>query len=336
MRMRRRSGIGILVGSWLLALGCGPTYEPPVDSKPPAPVPEPAKPADGPLVEIEPALRYRTPPADVVEIVDAAPTPRVSLAPDGRTLALSNYPTQPELALLAAPLVGLAGERINPITNEARRTRFYSGITLIEVAQGVTRPVRGLPDAPKLSTIDWSPDGKQLAFTHTTEDRVELWVADVETAVARRVIERALDATQVGFSWISGSERLLVHLVPVDRGEPPREPLAAGGPLVEVTSGTEATNRTWQDLLRTPLDEARFRHYFTHDLAIVEARSGSTRALGAGGQGRGIFTATMSSPDGRWLLVERVTEPFSRAVPLAQFAHRSNSVLRACPRMIPK
>lgn len=306
-------------------LGCGPTYEPPVSgagTEPSVPTVGPAAQDQGPVVEIEPRLRYRTPPADVVAIVDAAPTPGVSVAPDGRTLALASYPAQPALALLAAPMLGLAGERINPQTNEARRTRFYTGLALVDVASGETRTIRGLPSAPMLSAVDWSPDGRRLAFTHTADDGVELWIADVESGRARRGIERHLDATQSGFAWLSGSDRLLVDLVPRDRGEPPREPEVAGGPRVEVSAGTQAINRTWQDLLRTPLDEARFRYYFTHELAIVDAGSGDTRVLGAGGRGKGIFTRASSSPDARWLLVERLTPPFSRAVPLSQFGRR--------------
>jgi dipeptidyl aminopeptidase/acylaminoacyl peptidase len=307
-----------------LVLACGPTDEAPPPAQPAVPLAVPEEPVEevGEIVEIEPALRYRTPSPEVVAIVDAAPTPRVSTSPDGRTLTLASYPAQPDLAVLAAPLFGLAGERINPKTNEFRRTRFYTGLSLVDVASGETRTVHGLPGEPRLSVIDWSPDGQQFTFTHTTEDRVELWIAEVAGARARRVLERPINATQGGYGWLSGSERLIVSLVPSDRGAPPREPEVAGGPLVEVTSGTEATNRTWQDLLRTPLDEARFRYYFTHELAVVDVRSGTTKLLGAGGKGRGIFRDWISSPDGKWLLVERVTEPFSRAVPLPQFGHR--------------
>lgn len=279
---------------------------------------EPAKPP----APVEPAFRYQSPPPEVVAILDAAPTPRVSTSPDGRTLALASYPAQPGLDRLAAPLLGLAGERINPTTNEARRTRFYTGVTLVDVASGTTRALAGLPASAKLSVPSWSPDGKRLVFTHSAADHVELWIADVASGQARKLIDRPLDATLDGWSWLSGSDRLLVHLVPEDRGEPPVEPPVAGGPLVEQTTGVEATNRTWQDLLRTPFDEACFRHYFTHELAIVELADARITTLDAGGQGRGILRRATSSPDGRWLLVERVVEPFSRAVPLALFGHR--------------
>jgi dipeptidyl aminopeptidase/acylaminoacyl peptidase len=140
--------------------------------------------------------------------------------------------------------------------------------------------------------------------------------------MARRVLAEPLDATLDAWSWSSSSERVIVHLVPRNRGEPPRAPAVAGGPLVEQSEGVVATNRTWQDLLRTPLDEARFRHYFSHELAIVELASGQLTRLDAAGAGQGIFRRASSSPDGRWLLVERVVEPFSRAVPLSLFAHR--------------
>lgn len=271
-----------------------------------------------PATPVEPAFRYRTPPPEVTAILDAEPTPRVSVSPEGRTLVLASHAAMPGLELLAAPLLGLAGERINPITHEARRTRFYEGLALIDVETGTRREVGGLPSPAKLSAPAWSPDGKRIVFTHTSVDHVELWLAEVESGQARRVLAEPLDATLDTWSWVSGSERVLVHLVPRDRGEPPRAPEVAGGPLVEQTSGVVATNRTWQDLLRTPLDEARFRHYFTSELAIVDLASGAPTRL----DGQGIFRRTSSSPDARWLLVERVVEPFSRAVPLSHFAHR--------------
>ena len=308
-----------------VVLACGATHEAPPRARPEparAPEPAPAQPVAGLAVEIDPNFRYQTPSAEVVAIVDAAPTPRVSMAPHGRTLALLAHPALPGLDLLAAPMLGLAGERINPRTNELRRTRFYTGISLVDVEHGVTREIAGLPSHPNLSALDWSPDGERLTFTHTAEAHVELWIAEVASGQARRLIDRPLDATGPGFAWVSGSDRVIAHLVPGDRGEPPRAPEVAGGPRIEVSTGSESTNRTWQDLLRTALDEARFRYYFTHELALVDASSGALRVLGAGGQGRGIFTRASSSPDGRWLLVERLTEPFSRVVPIDGFGHR--------------
>src|SRR5690606_39213142 len=175
-------------------------------------------------------------------------------------------------------------------------------------------------EQPRLSYPDWSPDGRKLAFTHTAEDHVELWLANVADGRARRLIELPLNATfDDGLMWLSGSERLLVRTVVRERGPAPIAPPIALGPLAETTSGRAAQNRTYQDLLQSPLDDALFTHYFTSELWIVEL-DGTTTKLGQGLGSRGVFARLDGSPDGEWLLVERLVEPYSRVVPWYRFA----------------
>ncbi|HLT36654.1 MAG TPA: prolyl oligopeptidase family serine peptidase, partial [Enhygromyxa sp.] len=182
------------------------------------------------------------------------------------------------------------------------------------------REITGLPEQPRLSYPDWSPDGRKLAFTHTAEDHVELWLANVADGRARRLIELPLNATfDDGLMWLSGSERLLVRTVVRERGPAPIAPPIALGPLAETTSGRAAQNRTYQDLLQSPLDDALFTHYFTSELWIVEL-DGTTTKLGQGLGSRGVFARLDGSPDGEWLLVERLVEPYSRVVPWYRFA----------------
>ena len=313
--------LGGLAG--VLATGCTePARTPEVTPTPSPSAPDLTPPPVSSPEPVAPKLRYQTPSPEVVAVVDAAPTPHVSLAPDGRTLLLADEPAQPSLAQVASPFLGIAGERLTPATNERHRTSFTTGLRLVDVASGTTRALSGLPATPRLSFPDWSPDGRKLAFTHTADDHVELWIAEVESGVARKLIERPLNASfDDGLSWLSGSERLLVRLIPSDRGPAPVGPEVAMGPLVDETSGRQATNRTYQDLLATPLDDARFTHYFTAELAIV-GLDGAITPLGRGPEARGVFASLDPSPDGRWLLVERSVEPYSHQVPWYWFASK--------------
>jgi dipeptidyl aminopeptidase/acylaminoacyl peptidase len=285
-----------------------------VEGIPPAEAISPAM--SGPVVA--PALRYQTPAPEVRAIVEAPPTPSVSFASDGRIMLLADHPALPGIELLAEPMHGLAGERINPRTNERRRTLFFDRLSFVEVASGQRRDVASLPEAARLGAPDWAPDGRHVAVTHTTNDRVEPWVVDVARGEARRLLDVPLNATfGSGMRWLSGSERLLLSLVPAGRGPAPSESPVAGGPLIEETSGRAATNRTYQDLLETPLDDALFDHYFGSELAIVQL-DGTLTKLGE----VGVYSSVKSSPDGRWLLVERLLPPYSRVVPWSYFAHR--------------
>ncbi len=275
-----------------------------------------------PAPVIAPELRYQEPSPEVVAVVDAPQTPGVTLAPDGRNLVLVDAPPHPDLETVAEPFLGLAGKRMTPRTNERKRNKFYDRLRIVDVATGTTGEVTGLPAEPRLGYPDWSPDGRKLAFTHTTEHHVELWLATVDDGKARKLIDLPLNATlDDGLLWLSGSERLLVRLVPSDRGPAPVGPDVAQGPIVDQSSGRAATNRTYQDLLQSPLDDALFNHYFTSELAIVDLDGALTR-LGRGPSARGVFARIDSSPNGEWLFVERLVEPYSRVVPWYRFASK--------------
>ncbi|HVH97664.1 MAG TPA: prolyl oligopeptidase family serine peptidase [Enhygromyxa sp.] len=301
-------------------------YEPPPPQPDPeSPPPRELTPEDVRGLEttpefIEPELRYREPAPEIVAVVDAAPTPAVSLAPDGSTLLLADYPSHPSIDVVAEPFLGLAGERITPRTNQHKRSSFYERLRLVDVGSGISREVTGVPANPRLSHPDWSPDGRKLAFTHAADDHVQLWVVDVATASARKLIELPVNAAlDDGLLWVSGSERLLVRTIVPERGPAPVASPVAAGPLVEETSGRAATNRTYQDLLQSPLDDALFTHYFTSELVLVSL-DGETTKLGEGPRSRGVFAQLDASPDGEWLLVERLLEPYSRVVPWYRFA----------------
>src|SRR5437899_3027035 len=84
---------------------------------------------------------YRKPPKAVADILDAAPTPAVSLSPDRRTLALVTTGRYPPIADLAEPMLRLAGLRINPKTNGPARAPRVTAIALMPADGGEPRPV---------------------------------------------------------------------------------------------------------------------------------------------------------------------------------------------------
>ena len=84
---------------------------------------------------------YRQPPADIAAMLDARPTPSVSLSPDRRWMLVMDRPGMPSIAEVAEPHLKLAGSRINPRTNATASTFGYTGFTLLRIRDRSETPV---------------------------------------------------------------------------------------------------------------------------------------------------------------------------------------------------
>ena len=263
------------------------------------------------------AAVYRTPDPAVVQVVDAAPTPGVSLSPDESRMLLIQYPSYPPIAELAERELKLAGLRIKPAVDGRSRTTGAFDLQLMTVADAIGTDVTGLPGSPRIENIRWSPDGSHVSFTHATGDALELWVLDVQAARARRLTDRRLSLTAGNApTWLDAGT-LVAAFVPEDRRAEPAAAPVPSGPLIEESAGREAPARTYQDLLQSPYDESLFDHYLTVQLALIELDGNVTPIADPG-----IAWDFSPSPDGRYLLVEWVQRPYSYRVPVYRFPQR--------------
>ena len=258
---------------------------------------------------------YRTPPDVIVAMVDALPLPTASVSPDRQWVLLIEQPSLPTIADLSQPMLRLAGARINPRTNGPHLAARITGLVLKKVSDGSERRIR-VPDAANLGFVQWSPDGKRIAFAHTRRDGIELWVADAATGDAKAVTGPVLNAADAQpCRWMPDSGSLICRLVPSDRGAAPERPTVPIGPVVQEAGGRAAPAPTYQDLLDNAYDEALYDYYFTMQLARVDAASGAITKLG----GPGLYDQADPAPGGEYLLVIRTLRPYSYLVPSGFF-----------------
>jgi len=259
---------------------------------------------------------YQVPGPELVALVDGARTPSVSLSPDRNTLLLMELPALPSIAELAQPELRLAGMRINPNTNGPSRPGTIAGLTLRDLDTGADRPVSGLPDDARITTISWSPDSQYFAFLLNTDDALTLWMVDTDTASARKLSDHRVNNTYYSsaYTWSRDSQSLLVKVVPSDRGEPPTRSMVPTGPTIQESIGAARPARTYQDLLSDSHDEALFDYYFTAQLMEISL-NGNERNVGE----PVIFRNISLSPDGNYLLVSLTQRPYSYSVPGFRF-----------------
>ena len=261
---------------------------------------------------------YRTPPLDIADIVDAQPTPSVSIDPAKNWMLLLGRPGLPTITELSHPELRIAGMRINPTNNGRSRSTYYNSLTLQSLKDGSSRAITGLPINPKIQHVSWSPDATRFAFTLDQEDHIELWLADIATASAKRLIQSNMNAIFGSpYSWMSDSLRLLVKAVPDSREPAPQEPLVPLGPVIQESTGRPAAARTYQDLMVNSHDEDLFEHYGQVQLLMVDV-SGFVQELGT----PDLIRRAVPSPGADHLLVETIQRPFSYLVPQYRFPHR--------------
>ncbi len=288
------------------------------------------------------ALKYQVPPAPIEALLDAPTTPVARVSPDRAMLLIAQPASYPTIADVAQPRFRLAGLRFNPQTNGPSRQVYIVSMKLQPVSGGAERAISGLPAKLRATTPLWSPDSRHVAFVQRTDatlaavatapaaDRtaaaggagLELWVVDVAQARAHRAGQVHLNGV-LGqpCHWMPDSTALLCLTVPADRGAAPVASDVPTGPNVEENLGRVTPARTYEDMLKTPQDEAIFAYYAAAQPARVSLE-GKVTTVGAAG----LFANAEPSPDGRYALMEEYHRPFSYALPVDMFPMRSSAI----------
>jgi len=262
----------------------------------------------------EPATGYHRAPAAIAKILETPPTPGVAVSPDHRTLAILGRENLPSIANLSKPILRLAGYRIDPATNgqAEMRVQWLNALSFKDIATGRTVAVK-LPAGTRFAAPDWSPDGARLAFYVQEPTALSLWIAERDGSA--RMVARGLNgAFGTPFAWTPDSKALIAYMVPTGRGAAPVADATPTGPVVQESMGRTSAARTYEDLLRSAQDEALFDHYFAGQLVRIDL-TGATRPIGQ----PGLITDFSVSPDGRYLLTERLKRPYSYLLPASFF-----------------
>src|ERR1044071_5642155 len=160
--------------------------------------------------------QYKMPPKEIADVVDAPPPPATTVSPDGKWLLLQHFPALLTIEDLSRPELKLAGIRFDPERHDQSRGAYATSLALVRVADGESRAVSGLPANARIRFSTWSPDSTRVAFTVSTPNGAELWVADAAAASARRVSSLLMNQTfpRRPFEWMPDSRALIARSVP--------------------------------------------------------------------------------------------------------------------------
>ncbi len=258
---------------------------------------------------------YRQPPQEIIDLVDAPPTPSISISPDESHMLILYPPSFPSIAEVAQPELRLAGLRINPRVFGPSRTSYYSRILIKNLKSGEEAEISGLPADARIRYLQWSPDSRHIAFVLAQEKGMDLWLVPIMTKSATCLLAGCLHAvTGSPFTWLSDGNTLLVKLRPDPLGEPPAPPSVPDGPIIQENIGKKAPAPTFQDLLKNEYDQTLFEYYAASRVCTVDLQGAVTPILPAA-----LYRSLNPSPDGRYIIVQTMHRPFSYLVPFYRF-----------------
>lgn len=260
---------------------------------------------------------YKLPPKEIIDILDAPPLPRTVVSSSGKLMLLIESESMPSISYLAQPVLRIAGIRINPDSNSRQILSFNTALSIKQVSSKQTAVKVDLPPGIKFFSPSLSPDEKHICFLRYLDDGLELWSVEVQSGRARKVIPERINSLFWGFEWLPDSRRLIVSIVPENRGPAPQPSLVPVGPNIQETSGKFTKAATFQDLIKTPHDEKLFEYYALSELAIIDLATGELKRIAQ----PGIYEEVQVSPDMNFILINRIKRPYSYSLPYSGFAH---------------
>lgn len=261
-------------------------------------------------------IKYQKPSAEILQLAEFERAPSVLMDSKKEWMIFSYRPTYKSLDDLNQDEMKLAGLRVNPVTNISSTMTFSNNLKIRKLKDKMEVQVQGLPANPKIAYTSFSPDEKKLAFTNTTSKGVELWVLDLATNSAKKLTNDNLNANLgTPYVWMKDSKTLLVKQIPANRAALIDDKKSLpDGPTVSTSDGKVSQNRTYQDLLKNPQDEANFETLAKSELVKVSL-NGTQESF----KPTEIYTAMSFSPDGNYLMLTTIQKPFSYIVPLNRF-----------------
>jgi dipeptidyl aminopeptidase/acylaminoacyl peptidase len=261
--------------------------------------------------------KYKLPPDEILQLALAQKPPTAMMDDKHQYMVYLFRPAYKSLEDLSQDEVRLAGLRVNPRTRIASNTTFVNNIKWSKFGDTTQKEIVGLPSNLKASNFSWSTNDKLLAFTNTVKDGNELWLVDFEKNTAIKISgNQKLNASMgAAFQWLPNSAQLIVRIANdevatalLDKSAMPE------GPAISVSEGKASQNRTYADMLRNAQDEINFDKLVSSEIKIININGTISNFLP-----KDIYSRISASPDGNFIMISKVSKPYSYIVPYSRF-----------------
>ena len=259
---------------------------------------------------------WQQPAEEIMEVLNAPQLPWVWTSPRGTHMIMADPISYPTLEELAAPMHELAGIRVNPKNNNFHGRHGGTSARLLAIESKKEIDFK-LPEKAELMSVSWTADGEKYALTVDHKDHLGLWVGSVDAAPKKLEGIHLNPLLGDEVTWLPDQEHLLIRKIP-NRGAVPEAPAIPAGPIIK--KGADASARSTyeaRNLLETAHDDKLFEYHAAQELVVLDPMTKTTETLGESA----IYGDVSYSPDGKYILVEKLKGPWSHEVAYWRFAH---------------
>ena len=263
---------------------------------------------------------YVHPPATIERIVLA---PRVDISftqpsPDRKWFLKSPAKDRGDIEEYGKQHIYLGGLQVDTKANRARLLTIntHDGLLLVDPRTGATKSIE-TPKGAGITSQAWSPNGTQVAYIANFDDASHIFVADAATGKSVQITKTPLLATLVtSLAWTTDGKSIVTVLIPDGRGPAPTHGKNGieDGPQVRLTESRALPQVVHPTLLQDAHDKELLKYYTTGQLAVIDTKSHAVKKVG-----NPTMIRSVTSRDGQYFLVTRMTEPFSYLVPTTNF-----------------
>ena len=196
------------------------------------------------LLSSQEKTSYQIPKKELLELIDVELAPSVIKDSKNENFILLYRDAYKSISELSQEELRIAGLRVNPSKHIGSRTTYYKNIKVLKLSKSKEpSQLQGLPSNPKLSNFSISPDESKIALTNTTNNGVELWIADLKTLMTKRIYGPNINATLGNpITWLKNNSELLIKTIPNNRKALiDRNSIVPTGPTITENEGQKLT-----------------------------------------------------------------------------------------------
>lgn len=263
---------------------------------------------------------YQQPSDEILALADYSVPPSVNTTRSGEYVIYLYSDTYLSIQDIQEDKLSLAGITVNPKLFMRSPISYIKKIDVQNINNLNIEPINNLPQKPKIANIIVSPNQKRIAFTNTTDEGVELWVADLETKQANRISKAEINACfDFPYNWFADSQSVLARIRTKNADTISAYSTNAIGPKVsESEKGKQNNGRIQKNLLNNLSDYNQFDALTKSVLYKIDLMGNKTIWLDEANYIDEVF-----SPDGKYVLIKKLEKPFSSITPYIRFANVS-------------